>query len=284
MTPWLLGTLLVFAALTGAFYGAAQLLRGPLEAVVARSEAAFAVRLRDQFRDRALARPAALVHGLGWIGLGALAFFATGSVLLGVGVGFVARTAPGVWIAVGADARRRAIARQLPEAVALLANSVRSGGTLREAVTLVARESSDPIRQEFVQIARDLELGTAFEAALQRARERLQLPNFDLLTTAILVNKAKGGALPVVLLKLADSVREMHHMEERVESETAATRLSAKVMVGTIPVFAIALYLADPDGVTRMFTTLSGQAVLAAVVLCAATGYRMIVRLANPDL
>lgn len=284
MTPYLLGGLLVFAAFTGAFYAAAQLLRGPLEVVVARSEAAFAVRLRDQFRDRALARPAALVHGLGWVALGALAFFVTGSLLVGVGVGFLARTAPGVWIAVGADARRRAIARQLPEAVALLANSVRSGGTLREAVTLVARELSDPIRQEFAQIARDLELGTAFEAALQRARDRLQLPNFDLLTTAILVNKAKGGALPVVLLKLADSVREMHHMEERVESETAATRLSAKVMVGTIPVFGIALYLADPDGVTRMLTTLDGQAVLAAVVLCAATGYRMIVRLANPDL
>jgi Flp pilus assembly protein TadB len=129
-----------------------------------------------------------------------------------------------------------------------------------------------------------MDLGDSIDEALKRVGARLSLHNFDLMTLAILVNRDRGGDIGLLLVRLAESVRALSAVEERIEVETSSVRMSARIMVGTIPVFALALFLIDPAAVGSLFSTPLGAAVLVVVALLATTGYRIIQRLANPEI
>jgi Flp pilus assembly protein TadB len=55
-------------------------------------------------------------------------------------------------------------------------------------------------------------------------------------------------------------------------------------MVATIPLFAIALFFIDPSAINALFATGLGAVILVLVAVLATTGYRMILRLANPEV
>jgi tight adherence protein B len=165
-----------------------------------------------------------------------------------------------------------------------MADAARAGLALPQMIRLVATQGRKPIAEEFGLVVHAMDLGESVEAALKRVGDRLNLSNFDLMSTAIVVNRDRGGDIGQLLVRLAEAIREISEVEERIETETAAVRMSAKIMVATIPLFGVALFFIDPAGVGVLFSTAPGAVVLVAVAALATTGYRMILRLANPEV
>lgn len=248
------------------------------------TEAVYRAQLVNLFLPPDWARASAIAQYAGAGGGAVIAWVATGSLVGAIIVGVGAYFVPQLVLRHFAATRRRQIEQQLPEALEVMANGARAGLSLTEALRLIADRGPEPIRQEFGLIVHAADLGDSLEHALRTAATRLRMKNFQLMVTALLVARERGGNLPELLTQLGASVRQIADAEKRVAAETAAITFSAKVMVGTIPAFGLALTIIEPTTLDVLLGTITGNLTLAVVCGLAALGYSWMVRLGNPDL
>ena len=264
--------------------GAAALLWPPFRNRMARAERQYSESLMDLFRPMSAAGLIAKWQYVGSLCLVLLIFLATGNPVFSVAIPVVGFTLPGFIFARLRKQRLAKINHQLPDALRVMADAAKAGLSLPQMIRMVATQGTKPVSEEFGLIVHAMDLGDSVDEAMKRVGARLSLQNFDLMTLAILVNRDRGGDIGQLLVRLAQSIRDLSVVEERIDIETSSVRMSAKIMVGTIPVFALALFLIDPEAVATLFTTPLGAMVLVVVAALATTGYRMIQSLANPEI
>lgn len=264
--------------------GAGALLWPRFRDRMARAERKYADSLMDLFRPIASAGLIAKWQYFGSLGLVLLIFLLTGNPIFSVAIPVVCFTIPGFVFARLRKQRLEKINHQLPDALRVMADGAKAGLSLPQMLRMVATQGTKPVAEEFGLVVHAMDLGESLEDALRRVAARLSLPNFDLMTLALLVNRDRGGDVAELLVRLAESIRDLSVVEERIDIETSSVRMSAKIMVGTIPVFALALFLIDPEAMAMLFRTPLGAIVLVLVAVLATTGYRMIQSLANPEI
>ncbi len=162
---------------------------------------------------------------------------------------------------------RRQLQNQLPDALRMLAGSVRAGQTIEQAIEFYARHGAQPLAEEFGHCAALLQLGVAPTAALQSTAERVRLLDFDLLVSTVGLYTQTGGNLVLLMERLADSVRDRNAFVGQFYAATAQSRLVAIALGCAAPLFFLVYVLVEPDHVQAFFASSGGWATLG---LCAA--------------
>jgi tight adherence protein B len=276
--------LLFIAAALLVVRAAIALLWPPLRSRVDRAEALYAERLKDLFRPMSAARAIARWQYFGSLVLVLVIFLLTGNPVFAVVIPVACFALPGLLFTRWRQQRLDRINRQLPDALRVMADAAKAGLSLPQMIRMVAGQGHKPVSEEFGLIVHAMDLGDSVDEAIKRVAARLQLQNFDLMMLALLVNRERGGDIGELLVRLSESIYALSTVEERIDIETSSVRMSAKIMVGTIPAFGLALFLIDPDAVGSLFTTPLGAAILLVVAGLATAGYRMIQKLASPAI
>jgi tight adherence protein B len=146
--------------------------------------------------------------------------------------------------------RRRRIAQfseQLPDAIDVIVRGVKSGYPFTVALSLVAKEMSDPVGTEFGMTSDEISFGSSLGAVLDNLYRRVGHGDLLYLTMAIKIQTETGGNLAEILTQLARLIRERAMLRLKVKSITAEGRLSA-VFLSAFPfvIFAI-VNLISPD-------------------------------------
>lgn len=172
--------------------------------------------------------------------------------------------------------RARLLRLQTPDAMMLMASSLRSGQSLPMALNSVATELAAPISQEFELMLRECRLGLSIDQAFSRIEERNAFEEFKLLGAAIRISLETGGNLAESLEGLASAMRTKLAIEGKLDALTSQGRLQAWV-VGALP-FAILLilYQMDKPGMMPLFTTYKGWIALGLVLVLQALGVLVI--------
>ena len=201
--------------------------------------------------------------------VGEYVFVHIGAMVVGGAVGaFVLRSTPiglvlvilGFYMPrlyVGLAQRRRlsAFNSQLADTIALLANSLRAGFSLLQAMETVSREAQAPTGEEFGRVVREVSLGLSPEAALANLVRRMESDDLDMAVTAINVQHEVGGNLAKVLDSIATTIRERVRIRGEIRSLTSQQRLSGYV-ISLLPVaLAAGLFVVNPGYVGRLFST-----------------------------
>jgi tight adherence protein C len=178
--------------------------------------------------DAFLAR--ALLEGLGLaVAVAALCLALAGRpfVLLAVGVGLL--HALGIRPhRLHAEAQERVlkIQRRLPYAIDLAVLVLRAGGTLREALTLVAERSGDPLAEEIALALAQVRAGTSQPNALSALAERIRLE--DLSTLVIALNRGEEVGSPMA--QTLETQAEIFRFRRLQRAERLAVEAPVKMM------------------------------------------------------
>ncbi|TMI70150.1 MAG: hypothetical protein E6H05_14140 [Bacillati bacterium ANGP1] len=222
--------------------------------------------------------------------------FATGMVALVFAVaghahpatGLVAATigasVPILWLRRRASAIAARFAEQLPDTVATLANAIRGGLTLKQAVSQVVRESPEPTTGEFRPVDRALGLGVTLDAALDDLLLRRPSDDLALLAAAMSLHAQVGGNLARVLDSIAEALRERGRIHRDVRVLTSQQRYSAYVLAGLPIVVALALYLVSPDYFGVMFAYPATRLALGLAALLVLAGFVVMRELGSVDV
>lgn len=194
----------------------------------------------------------------------------------------------GYWtpeLAIGLMRRRRraAFSEQLVDGLVLMANGLRSGFTLPQAIDMVIEELPPPISQEFELVRREYRLGVELDQALRNCVTRTRDPDLDLVVTAIQITRQLGGNLAEIFDRIVAMVRDRKVLAGKAEALTAEGKMQA-VVVGLLPYgFMLAMIKVNPDLMRLMWTTVPGFIALLLVIALDIIGYLWVRKLASVE-
>jgi tight adherence protein B len=193
----------------------------------------------------------------------AVAFRVPLAAVPGAIVGYVV---PAVYVGFRRRKRMNRLDEQLVEALMLMAGGLRAGYSFLQATEAIVRELQSPIRDEFEAVLQDLRVGVQMEEALVSLAERTGTEEFDMMVTAVLVQRSSGGNLAEILETIAFTIRERMRIRREVSTLTAQERMSSYV-VGALPIVAFGfLTVANPQYLDLLFGTNFGRLLLAGAV------------------
>jgi len=180
--------------------------------------------------------------------------------------------------------RRETIEEQLPDALISMANSLRAGLTLPQAMGILTDNTSPPISDEFGLLLNEHRLGLTLDEAMTNMSERVASKNLDLVITSIQVARIAGGNLPQVFEDTAHAIREIGRLEAKISAMTAQGRLQAWVL-GSLPiVMAFLIYKVDPKMISPLWEDPYGWGILFFVVVFEIVGVFFIRKILTVDV
>ena len=203
---------------------------------------------------------------------------ATGMVL-GLVAGLVGYNLPKFYLNRRRQKRIDKLNAQLPEALTMIANALKAGFGLLQALSVAADQLSHPISTEFSRAIHEMNVGSSAEEALLALAERSSSYDLDIVVTAILVQRTVGGNLGEILDTVADTMRERIRIKGEIQTLTAQQKLTG-IVLGLIPVGCGLLFeVMSPGYINPLFTTFMGKMMLGIAVVMEVIGIMIIQRI-----
>lgn len=207
----------------------------------------------------------------GAVGVGGLALGGAALPILGV---------------LSARAKRSAkLSEQLPEALDMMARSLRAGHAVTAAFQVVASEMPEPICVEFARAYEEQRLGLTLERAVVQMSERCP-GNGDMKIFAVsaVIQRETGGNLAEILDQIGETIRQRYRFYGKLRALTGEGRASA-VILGALPfAVAVALSIMNPEYLMVLPGTAKGQMIIAGASVSWVVGLLWLYRLTQVDL
>ncbi len=213
-----------------------------------------------------------------------------GMVLRNVVVGLVLVAAaiaiPRVVVAQRRATRLRDFNNQLADTITLLANSLRSGYSLLQAMELVSREARPPMSTEFERVVREVGLGLSPEEALGNLVRRIQSDDLELMVTAINVQREVGGNLAEILDTISSTIRERVKLKGEIRVLTSQQQYSGYIIAAMPIALALILFMINPLYMTRLFTETHwcGLCMVGVSLAMIVSGFFVILKIVNIEV
>lgn len=195
-----------------------------------------------------------------------LVWLFTGNVLFGIVVAVVMAFFP--WWIFNFLKRKRLekIEEQLPDAIQMLAGTIKAGLSLSSAFRQITAELQAPLVQEFQTLVHEQRLGVSLDDALENLSHRLPIQAIQLMVSAMRIANETGGGLAETLERSATTLRSQHAMERKIRALTAQGKMQAWV-VGLMPLFLLyVLTKMEPEAMQMLWTTRIGFGVIGIVL------------------
>jgi tight adherence protein B len=168
--------------------------------------------------------------------------------------------------------RTRAFNNQLGDTLMLLSNALKAGHSFAQALASVAKNANPPISEEFARATREIALGINVDEALNHMVVRNKSEDFDLMVTAVQIQRVVGGNLAEILDTIAFTIRERVRIQGEIRTLTAQARASGWII--TILPVALAGFLAliSPTYFDPMITDPLGHIMLGVAIFSIAIG------------
>ncbi|MGY0505790.1 type II secretion system F family protein [Luteimonas sp. e5] len=282
MSPWVIG-IAVFVCIALAMF------------LVARASETFMARYRENFMDQARLNLADMFmfmdttqlfifNGVALLVVPLLVLLFTGSLLF-AGIALVLLLVLPKKLYVWMRQRRlNKIQEQLPDALQMLAGSMRAGVGFAPALEVLVKDGQAPLAQELALVLREQHMGVRTEEALEHFSERVPIVDAKLFVSAVNISREIGGNLAESLSTLAETLRRRLIMENKVKALTAQGRLQGIVMA-LLPVMLIAyLTLMYSDTMQPMFDSWHGWLVIGICAVMEYLGYRLCRKIMTIDV
>jgi tight adherence protein B len=126
--------------------------------------------------------------------------------------------------------RQRRFSAQFPDAIEIIVRSLRAGHPVPIAITMVAREMTDPIGSEFGIVTDEITYGADLETALRNLYFRVGTDDLPLFVTAVAIQGSTGGNLGEILENLSGVIRQRFKMRRKIRALAAEGRASALIL------------------------------------------------------
>ena len=180
--------------------------------------------------------------------------------------------------------RLDAFVQQLELALRLIAGGVRVGLGLRQALSVVIEEMTDPARHEYMRIVGQTNIGMSVYDALDDLAERMPSNETMMMARAIRIQSQTGGDLGKILEHLADTIKERRRIQRKISALTAEGRASAAILALLPPVLGLFIILTQPKmGHALLFTDI-GHGALVLIGILEVLGIFTLMKILQVDI
>jgi tight adherence protein B len=177
--------------------------------------------------------------------------------------------------------RKKKFMNQLPDALGLLAGTLKAGYSFMQGVEAVSQEIEDPMGVELRRVVSEAQLGRPVEDALESAAERMESEDFAWAVMAVKIQREVGGNLAELLLTVAETMTSRSRLRGEIKALTAEGRMSAIILGILPPGVGAVMYVLNKEYMVVLFNESIGIAMLVAAVLSMAAGFAWMLKIIN---
>jgi tight adherence protein B len=172
----------------------------------------------------------------------------------------------------------------LPDALTVLASSLRAGHSLLQAVDHVAEEADEKTVREWQELVRQTQLGIPVEDAIDAMTHRIGSRELQWISLVARVQHQVGGNMAEMFDIVAETVRQRYRLSAQVHTLTAQGRMTRWVL--TIAPFALGGILAvmSPSYINTFLDSRIGLGLIAGAVVLIGIGSLWIKKLVEIEV
>jgi tight adherence protein B len=179
--------------------------------------------------------------------------------------------------------REKKFLRALPDAVDVIVRGIKAGLPLFESLKVVAADSPEPLRGEFLAIIETQAIGMPLGDACQRLFERMPVPEANFFGIVIAIQQKSGGNLSEALGNLSKVLRDRKKMAEKIQAMSMEAKASAGIIGSLPPIVMLLVYLTTPAYIALLWTHPTGQLMLVGCVIWMSIGIMVMKKMINFD-
>jgi tight adherence protein B len=179
--------------------------------------------------------------------------------------------------------REKKFLEALPDAVDVIVRGIKSGLPLFDSIRVVAADSSEPLKSEFVSIVETQAVGMPLGEACSRLYERMPLPEANFFGIVISIQQKSGGNLSEALGNLSKVLRDRRKMAGKIQAMSMEAKASAAIIGSLPPIVMVLVYLSTPAYISLLWTEPTGRLMLAGCVIWMSVGIYVMKRMINFD-
>lgn len=169
--------------------------------------------------------------------------------------------------------------RQLPDALDLLARSLKAGHAFSGGLSMVAEEFDDPIGTEFSMTQEEIKFGVSVDDALKKLSYRVDCSDLKFFVTSVIIQRESGGNLAEILENISRLIRERFKIQGRIRVLSAEARISAVVLTALPFFIAFMISWLNPGYLRVMTTDPAGRVMIATAIIMMILGICVIRRM-----
>lgn len=215
--------------------------------------------------------------------LGLIGFIAGSDMLkntaMGVVTGLAGCLLPFVFLNIKKGLRLKKFTMQLPDALDLIARSLKAGHSFSSGLKLAAENFPEPLGPEFMATIHEINFGLPVDEALKNLGKRVDSSDLNFFIVATVLQRETGGNLAEITQTIAALIRERFKFEDKVRVLSAEGKISAVILVA-LPICMFAYLLkASPEYMNVLFYDPIGRKAGIAAIVMMIVGIIIIMRM-----
>lgn len=188
---------------------------------------------------------------------------------------------PYVYLRRRREKRSEAFEEHFPEAIELLARSLRAGHALLTGLEVVAEESPEPVNREFRQVYEEQRFGLPLEESLLGLGDRVDTVDVQMFVTSVMIQRDSGGNLAEILDNLASLIRERFKFRRQLRVHTAQGRMTGYLLAVLPMAVGLALFTINRDYMIVLIEEPVGRLMLMGTAVMQILGFLWIRRIVD---
>jgi tight adherence protein B len=206
------------------------------------------------------------------------------NLMLSVLTGMCAGTFPFLYLYIKKNMRMKKFQAQLPEALDLMARSLRAGHAFSTGMKLAAEEFEDPLGPEFTVTLDEINFGLGVPDALTNLVHRVDCQDLNFFVVAVILQRETGGNLAEIMENIAHLIRERFKLYGKVKTLAAEGKLSMWVLL-SLPFFIFgALMVVNSKYVMTLFIEPVGRIMCGIALFMMLIGALVMRRIIDIDV
>jgi tight adherence protein B len=181
------------------------------------------------------------------------------SLLVGFACGF---GLPRFFLSRRTKRRQAKFLTEFANAIDIIVRGVKSGLPLADCLQVIAVESPEPVRSEFIDLVEQQRVGVPLARAFDRMYERMPLQEVNFFAIVIAIQSQTGGNLAEALSNLAQVLRDRYRLQAKVKAFSAEAKASAMIIGSLPPCVMLVVFLTTPDYIALLWSEKLGNLML----------------------
>lgn len=182
-----------------------------------------------------------------------------------------------------AKRRQKQFSEEFANSIDIIVRGVKSGLPLSDCLQIIAAESAEPVKGEFVELVEQQRIGVTLAQGLERMLDRMPLAEVNFFMIVIAIQQQAGGNLAEALGNLAGVLRDRKRLKSKVEAFSSEAKSSAAI-IGALPIAVMGLvYISTPDYIALLWTEKLGHMMLMGSAVWMLCGVLVMRKMINFD-
>lgn len=195
---------------------------------------------------------------------------------MGVIIGILGWNVPLLYVKQQQEKRASMFVDQMVDGLTIMANGIKAGLSITQAMERVVDNLGEPIGQEFGLVLSQIRIGRSVEEALVELAFRIPRPDVQMFVTAINILKETGGNMGETFETIVTTIRERQKIEKKIQAMTTQGMMQGLIITSIPFVILMGFAILDPSYVKPLFTDPKGIGLLFLMITLQVIGGLMI--------